>query len=151
MKLCSKCKQLKQLNEFGNNRKKPDGKQSYCSDCSKAKDKRHYKNNDKRKLAIRDDDVKRFQRVLDNLVKYLKEHPCVDCGESDIIVLEFDHLPQYKKQYNIATMIKGCNWEKIETEIAKCEVVCANCHHKRAATRGNWAEHAFAIEGHQAD
>ena len=69
-----------------------------------------------------------LQRVLD----YLKTHPCVDCGEDDPIVLEFDHLRD--KVANISAM-RGHPWWKMLLEIAKCEVVCANCHRRRTAAR----------------
>lgn len=62
---------------------------------------------------------------------YLAIHPCVDCGEANAIVLEFDHVRGNKKS-SIARMINDCkNWEDIEAEIEKCEVRCANCHRKK--------------------
>ena len=72
------------------------------------------------------------------LVDYLQNHPCVDCGEADIIVLEFDHLRD--KTGNIATMVNAArSIAAIRAEIDKCEVVCANCHRRRTAQRdGGW-------------
>ena len=68
------------------------------------------------------------------MVDYLRDHPCVDCGEDDIVVLEFDHLRD--KVSAIATMISSREpWWRIEAEIAKCEVCCANCHRRRTARR----------------
>ena len=59
---------------------------------------------------------------------------CVDCGESNHIVLDFDHLKD--KKYNISRMIHdGFSWAAIKKEIAKCEVVCANCHRIRTHIR----------------
>ena len=69
---------------------------------------------------------------------YLESHPCVDCGEPDIIVLEFDHVRGTKRN-NIANMVRRYSLEAIIAEIAKCEVRCANCHrrvtHKRRKTK----------------
>ncbi len=69
------------------------------------------------------------------LDKYKAEHPCVDCGESDPIVLEFDHLPQFRSltHRSIGTLI-GSIPAMLE-EIAKCEVACANCHRRRTFAR----------------
>lgn len=82
--------------------------------------------------------VERKQSQYDLICEYLSAHSCVDCGESDILVLEFDHLPKYEKSYAISTLIgRAVAWEIIQAEIDKCEVVCANCHRKRTAERSN--------------
>ncbi len=70
--------------------------------------------------------------------EYLSVHPCVDCGEDDPIVLEFDHVMGIKSfsicvgkrhQYPVARLLE---------EIAKCEVRCANCHKRRTAQQFDW-------------
>jgi hypothetical protein len=59
---------------------------------------------------------------------------CVDCGVTNPIVLDFDHLKD--KKYNVSRMIHdGFSWAAIKKEIAKCEVVCANCHRIRTHYR----------------
>ena len=51
----------------------------------------------------------------------------VSCGEPDIVVLEFDH--QRDKLLDVSTLSReGYSLDKLKQEIAKCEVVCANCH-----------------------
>jgi hypothetical protein len=65
------------------------------------------------------------------------DHPCVDCGERDIIVLQFDH--QGDKVMGVSDMVtNGRTWERILTEIAKCEVVCANDYLRRTARTSGW-------------
>lgn len=60
---------------------------------------------------------------------------CAHCSETDPRVLEFNHLPSYKKSFNIGrTQGKSKSWETIRKEVAKCEVLCANCH-KRVTAR----------------
>ena len=70
---------------------------------------------------------------------YLAEHACVDCGETDVVVLEFDHLPGTGKRFDIATAVGASTraWSTVLAEITKCEVVCANCHRRRTARRGD--------------
>ena len=69
---------------------------------------------------------------------YLKTNPCVDCGETDIIVLEFDHIRD--KDFNLSDAARnGVGIKKLKDEIAKCEVRCANCHRKKTYERGGWA------------
>jgi hypothetical protein len=60
-----------------------------------------------------------------------------DCGETDIVVLDFDHLGD--KVNEITDMITAAMcWESIQAEIAKCEVVCANDHRRRTARAFGW-------------
>jgi hypothetical protein len=66
--------------------------------------------------------------------RYLATHPCVDCGESDIVVLEFDHVRGHKGRA-ISVLVKhGVSGATLMAEIAKCDVRCANCHRRRTAT-----------------
>jgi len=59
---------------------------------------------------------------------YLLSHPCVDCGNNNTIVLEFDHIKDDKK-FNISDIRKRAySLKTIQDEISKCEVRCANCH-----------------------
>ena len=60
-------------------------------------------------------------------------NPCVDCGEGDPVVLEFDHLRD--KRFSIGQELVRRSWRSILAEIEKCEVVCANCHRRRTARR----------------
>jgi hypothetical protein len=70
------------------------------------------------------------------LLDYFSSHPCCDCGETDPMVLEFDHLDAEAKAFDICHCLPYRNWQSILDEIDKCEVVCANCHRRRTARRG---------------
>jgi hypothetical protein len=70
------------------------------------------------------------------LVEYLRSHPCVDCGETDVVVLTFDH--HYAKRFNIGASMRRLKWETILKEIGKCCVRCANCHMRRTAKQQGW-------------
>lgn len=106
---------------------------------SKEYNKQWYlKNKQKRIKQIRDSEKKRVNNNLKYISEYLLHHPCVDCGESDIVVLEFDHTAE-DKFGNISNLTrKGYSLETIKNEINKCEVVCANCHRRRTAKRAGW-------------
>ncbi|HVT76395.1 MAG TPA: hypothetical protein VHD87_05145 [Acidimicrobiales bacterium] len=78
---------------------------------------------------------KRSERV-GFLIRYLEAHPCVDCGETDPLVLEFDH--QRDKEFDIGRELLWRPWSKVLAEISKCEVRCANCHRRRTAERGGY-------------
>src|SRR5215217_3936569 len=74
----------------------------------------------------------RHERTL-ALIEYFRTHPCVQCGEPDPVVLEFDHVRD--KGFDIGQNLLDYRWEAIVEEIEKCEVVCANCHRRRTAQR----------------
>jgi len=68
---------------------------------------------------------------------YLLKNPCIDCGEKDPLVLDFDH--QNNKLHNISDLKRGSySLKTILIEIQKCEVRCANCHRRKTARTNNW-------------
>jgi hypothetical protein len=73
------------------------------------------------------------------LFEYLASHSCVDCGEADPIVLEFDHVDRNEKTAAVSEMIRDQRpWRVILEEIAQCQVRCANCHRRRTARQQGW-------------
>ena len=132
MKVCSSCKEKKPTDQFGNNKTTHDGKQPYCKKCSSAKDKAHYQRSHKRRANIRKGVKTGSARARCLVLEYLKEHPCIDCGEHDPVVLEFDH--RHSKSVCISSMLRtSYGVETIKAEIAKCDVRCANCHRRKTA------------------
>jgi len=134
MKKCSSCKEVKNTNLFYKNTKQKDKLNSYCKNCNKLwvrnrylKNKGYYNNKNK-------EVTKRNQLFV---IAFLKQNPCVDCKENDIVVLDFDHLGN--KSGNISSMVSNrCSIETIKKEIEKCVVRCANCHRRKTAQEGNF-------------
>lgn len=86
-------------------------------------------------------DRSKYFRNRDYVYDYLKTHPCVDCGESDIIVLQFDHNDDVNKVGSISKLIrKRMSQASLVQEIQKCTVRCANCHTRRTAKQFNWSK-----------
>lgn len=82
----------------------------------------------------------RGPQQLENMLvvlKYLHQHPCVNCGESDVRVLDFDHKDPKIKNFGIGDAVfrAGLTVDVLEAEIALCDVRCANCHRKKT---GSW-------------
>jgi hypothetical protein len=93
----------------------------------------HYTKN---KILYRQRNQAAKQRNREYVITYLLDNPCVDCGEKDIIVLEFDHLSD--KDCSVADAIRrSFSIERLQREIDKCEVVCCNCHRRRTSKRGS--------------
>lgn len=138
MKICYTCKIEKPLSDFTKNRSKKDGLHGSCRLCKNNHQKSWYRGASseqkervyKRNKSLRIDYAKK-------LFEYLKKNPCVMCGESNPIVLEFDHLRD--KTSEISTMVRcSYSWERILEEIEKCQVLCANCHRIKTAHQQNW-------------
>ena len=73
------------------------------------------------------------------LAQYLRDlktsTPCVDCRINyPYYVMDFDHV-RGTKQANVAELINTLSKKKIDLEIAKCEIVCSNCHRIRTHHR----------------
>ena len=134
VKWCNKCSQHKTVDKFA---KRGKGYQSWCKACTAVHNKLFRANNPKyvkRKAELQN---KRRMNLQEKVWDYLREHPCIDCGEKDIVVLEFDHLEN--KEFVISdAMRKGFAWTRIKKEIDKCEVRCANCHRRKTARENNW-------------
>lgn len=69
---------------------------------------------------------------------YLKSHPCVDCGEDDVMVLQFDHSNPEEKTDRVANLIFRSSIATLQAEMDKCEIRCANCHTKKTAEQFNY-------------
>ena len=104
--------------------------QSWCRECFSTFNRQNYLDNRAREIArVRRNQKVAVDRVRQLLRAYLAEHPCVDCGEADAGVLEFDHLRD--KSDDVSRMVSsGLSWDRVLSEIAKCEVRCANCHRR---------------------
>lgn len=101
MKVCSKCGKTKEDSEFFWKNKEKGILHSYCKECKRELDRKSYSSNShNRKEKIR---------------------------ESRWYVLDFHHLGG--KEYTIAALIKrGCSVDTLKEELAKCQLVCSNCH-----------------------
>lgn len=135
VKQCSLCHEQKPVEEFNLNLTRKDGRQNRCRACTKS----YYRANatrHKAKVYTRNKRVRQENRA--RIWAYLEQHPCVDCGETDPVVLEFDHVRGVKK-FSLANGGSGGGaWGPIAAEIAKCEVRCANCHRRKTARQFNY-------------
>jgi len=136
-KICTKCNAEKNVSEFSFRWRAKNKRHPWCRPCTRTHNmNRYYANHSyyaKHHTLLTKN--KRQEKML-KVLHYLQSHPCVDCGEPDPIVLEFDHRDNTEKIRAVAQLItENCGWEKISTEIEKCDVRCANCHRRRTAIK----------------
>ena len=129
---CRYCKEEKEDEEFTFYNKKEGKRNNQCKPCTREISRGYReRNRDKYNAKQREGQRERTDKI--NAIKL--KSGCVDCGYKEHPeALEFDHLPEYEKMFNIGE-VKRLSWERIEAEIAKCEVVCANCHRVRTFNR----------------
>jgi protein-arginine kinase activator protein McsA len=141
MKRCTICKEEFSLSFFNMNRSKKDGLSDVCRECNKKHSRAYYKANHSKHLkAVRAINRKRVAASREKLRTWQQEHPCVDCGESDTVVLELDHVRGKKLKHVTKMIAQGYGWHAISVEIGKCESRCANCHRRKTAQEFHWAK-----------
>ena len=130
-KKCVNCEEVKPLSLFSFKDKKAGKMQPRCKDCNKIDQLRHY---DKDRLRVSNRYRKDEYR---NWMHALKSQPCADCGHVyDPVCMDFDHLRD--KKFNLCVGFHcGYSRARIEEELSKCVVVCANCHRLRTKIRYN--------------
>lgn len=125
-KKCTRCKCVKDVNEFYDKSSNSDGKNKTCNKCLNYYSKDHYLHNREAYLV----NIKnRKQYLREFILRIKKRASCPLCGEKRYWVLEFHHLDKNDKEYNIARMPSyGYSIKKIKEELRKCIILCANCH-----------------------
>jgi hypothetical protein len=149
MKTCTVCKKDKPLDQFNKNRARKDGLQTLCKDCTRERFKVYYANNREKQYRVtRARNDRQIEKLRGLVFEYLQTHPCVDCGETDIRVLEFDHLPEFEKVTEVTRLISGgYSVKAVFDEIAKCEVRCRNHHAIKTYERmgGSWHDNFLGL------
>ncbi len=157
--ICLNCKEEKGVDAFS--LEKRGYRRKICKDCrtqriskyrsygegkKKARElaKTFYKNHpgyyaqylsDERLIQMREG-LTRARKRNRQIADLAKSRPCADCGQSfPSQAMDFDHV-RGEKFNDVGSMVsQGRSRAQIEAEIAKCEVVCANCHRIRTNSR----------------
>jgi hypothetical protein len=128
---CCRCHEDKPIAAFARGRR--GGLQYHCRACQALYHKEHYAKNKKRYIQ----QARQRQKRLQAEVRAIKDQPCAECGQRyPFYVMDFDHREGHKKVAVINRMVMlGWSRDRILAEIAKCDVVCANCHRERTWQR----------------
>lgn len=133
MKKCNTCNTIKPIECFNRNKAKPDGLANKCKDCNREYLKNHYKSNKEYYSEKRERNRAEYKKKF---YEFLKTKSCQVCGNSDIRVLEFDHVRD--KKFNISAKMANMPLENLMSEISKCEILCANCHRIKTSNQLGW-------------
>ena len=115
-KRCTQCSKVKSHSLFPSNTKTKSGIGSWCKDCMTYK----------ARLAF-------YARR--RFVMRAKAVPCADCGvQYHFSAMQFDHV-EGEKTFEIGTKYSSVSLSALKAELAKCDVVCANCHSVRTYSR----------------
>lgn len=134
MKTCTRCHRSKPETEFNRASRQKDGLHYTCRECIKAwmrgyysREKVHWKKTLKTRRA----------KVADWVNAYKSKRGC-KCGEHHPACLDFHHRDPSTKTVDISRAIYA-NWSiaRLKTELAKCGIICANCHRKRHWGKGD--------------
>ena len=130
-KICSKCRIIKSVTEFNFRNRIKEVRHSYCRDCGRELTRNHYRKNKRQYL---DKNTKSFKKRRE-FVQQIKEQPCADCGiKYPYYVMDFDHRENEAKKFGLNSLGRVTMSILIQ-EIAKCDVVCSNCHRERIYQR----------------
>ena len=122
---CYKCGKFRAAKFFSRRTRNKNGLSEICKDCKR--------NN---RLGISQEHrypyFRRFRAEKRKRLDEIKARTgCSSCGENDTRCLQFHHLDSKQKDRTISRLYAGTwGWERILREIAKCVVLCANCHLK---------------------
>ncbi len=113
-KKCTICREYKYLHDYYKHKNDKEGFGCTCIECEISK--------------RRDFNTRKLE--------FLKNSKgCTDCGETDPMVLEFDHIDPDNKTREVSPIR---TWSTFLVEVSKCDIVCANCHKRRTAKLQGW-------------
>ncbi len=141
MKVCTVCKIEKDDDCFNWKNKALSKRQSSCRQCTKEQVDGSRKNPDgsiKKKYTY-PKQVRARKRIIRKWFNEKKSTlSCISCGFSHPAALDFHHKLPSDKYLDVSKMVeRGFAYDRIEAEIAKCDVLCSNCHRIQHYTERN--------------
>ena len=135
---CSKCLKTKPREDFNQRPDRKRGAYYNCKECysSYYKTKSLNETWKKHRNEITNIGIKKRRAILYAIVLAHKNAPCTDCKiQYPPCVMDFDHIDPTNKKFEIAHAPHLKNEKILLEEIAKCELVCSNCHRLRTDIR----------------
>jgi hypothetical protein len=149
---CTVCGEDKEVEAFPFKNKAAGRRHHECKACMAAYGREHYTRHRQAYISRNVANMRvRRRAVKERVWHHLANQACVDCGEPDPLVPDFDQVDPKNKRKEIYWLAQGNHaWKTILEEIGKCEVRCANCHRLRTAYQFSWHIPAdSALEAHE--
>ena len=127
MKICTKCKVNKNLEDFCFRSISKGIRQTVCKECQKTYKLKYYYNNKQSHYLRNRKTIKQLKSFVDD---FKSKTGCLLCEESDSCCLDFHHLNPSTKIKEVSLMVREGSKKRILNEIEKCVCLCANCHRK---------------------
>ena len=146
---CSTCRRIKPQSEFYFRNRERTELQYCCKSCKSMYNRQWYGRNSAkhRRDVLRNSELYRQRAAAVALAA--KDRPCADCGARfDPCAMDFDHVRGIKVAAVSELVRRGARPEVVLREIAKCEVVCSNCHRVRTQRRG-WGFQGARLDDNQ--
>lgn len=139
-KTCTKCEIEQDIEQFAYRNKIKEIRHCRCNTCQAEEKKKYYNENKEKEIAKAKISSKAARlRNAQYVYEFLLKRPCIKCTEKDPVVLEFDHREPHLKVDEISKLIyRAVSIEKLQIEIDKCDVLCANCHRRKTAIQNNY-------------
>lgn len=130
LKICKTCHEEKLLNNFNKDRSKQDKHSNYCKICTRKRVNKHYRENPLYYETLREDNNSQvYIRNRDFINNYKLDKKCLLCEETYPRALDFHHIVEQSFKISDSKNLRK-SIATIEQEIAKCILLCSNCHRK---------------------
>jgi hypothetical protein len=129
-KRCGRCRAEKPVEHF---HRRQGGYQTWCKDCRRSYDAEYHRATQPLRVEQKRE---RHAEFVEWYLALKAGKPCADCGLTyHPAAMQWDHLPGAAKLASVADLCRKNNRRRVLDEIAKCELVCANCHAVRTFQR----------------
>lgn len=118
------------------------GNRTGCKSCNREYQRKWINaNRETHRKRVRENNKRIIERNRKFICDYLLKNSCIVCGESDIVVLDFDHLDPETKTKTVSELVRtAASLDRLVEEVSKCQVLCANCHRRKTAKEFGWAK-----------
>ena len=148
-RICGACHRTLPCSAFNRRLGTMKGLQANCRECSSTHSRQRYESNPHVRESVKSKNIaqRATMRRLRDQAMADRGGVCASCGFDDTTILQWHHRDPSSKSFNIADTLSRatCGEARLLEEIAKCDLLCPNCHmrHEQDVRKGlRHKEHA---------